>query len=83
MTLADDHRRPLDLERTRLANERTLLAYIRTALALAAAGASVAFLFDTPPPAARVVGWALLSAGVLTQTIGAWRFIRVARRLRG
>ncbi len=65
-----------------LANERTLLSYIRTALTLVAVGASVALLIDAPRPM-RITGWILLVIGLATLVIGAWRFVRVARRLRG
>ncbi len=72
----------LAMERTRLANERTVLAYVRTALALAAAGALLKhYLPDYP----SLIGmaWVLFAAGAATLGVGLFRFLRVARRLRG
>ena len=77
--------------RDRLANERTLLAWIRTALALMGFGLVVAkfglflgMLGPAAPPAgeadhARLVGTALVLAGVLIAAIGAQRTAAYAR----
>lgn len=67
-------------QRTELANERTLLSYIRTALALVAAGASAIHFLDGS--IADGIGVALIAAGVLVQTVGAYRYRRNAARLR-
>jgi putative membrane protein len=71
----------LAVERTVLANERTLLAYVRTALAFAIAGASAIHFIESP--FVDVLGWIGVAAGAVTGAIGAWRFTRTRRMLRG
>ena len=70
----------LALDRTVLANERTLLAYVRTALGLVGAGVGVLqFVGGT---AARLGGWTLVGAALVTLLIGIWRYSVVRRLLR-
>jgi putative membrane protein len=69
----------LAIERTVLANERTFLAYVRTALAFVIAGASAIHFLDSS--FVDMLGWLGLAAGVITASIGAWRFVRTRRQL--
>lgn len=78
--LADERTRLAAL-RTELANERTLLAYLRTALALFVTG--VGFLHLLEQTWARLTGWSLLFLAFPAAAVGAARFVRLRRRLRG
>ena len=69
----------LALDRTVLANERTLLAYVRTALGLVATGA--ALIHFTEAAVFEVVGGVALATAPAVLAVGAWRFVRVRRRL--
>jgi putative membrane protein len=85
--------------RDHLANERTLLAWVRTSLALVAFGLAIAKLaafiriatLDHPEMAAdlpnpvwsKLLGTALIGAGVVTISLGAWRSAQWVREVPG
>lgn len=71
----------LAVERTRLANERTALSYFRTALAMTAGAITILHLSNAPD--AHTTAWTLLAVGGLLLVFGAYRFVAVARRVRG
>lgn len=85
--------------RDHLANERTLLAWVRTSLALVAFGLAIAkvavfiriatldhpeMAADLPDPVwSRLLGTALIGAGVVTIVVGAWRSAQWTREVPG
>lgn len=74
---------PPDIDaRFLLANERTLLAWIRTALTLLAVGMGIQ-QFGTEVSARRLVAGALLALGGVAAVLGAVRYSRADRALRG
>lgn len=66
-----------------LANERTYLAYVRTALALIAAGAAIVQLGDIlgGEGRTRLVGSAILAAGIVIAVLGFLRWRDNDRRI--
>lgn len=70
----------LALDRTRLANERTLLAYLRSGVSLVLAGATL--LHFAQNSWLEWVGLGCIPVGVMVMTLGSWRFVNTARRLR-
>jgi putative membrane protein len=80
--------------RTRLAVERTLMAYMRTAVSLIGFGFGIVQFFDRLeqmpgvstaryPDAARYLGLALISCGVIAMVISVWDYRWVVRYLWG
>lgn len=65
----------LAADRTAQANERTFLAYIRTALAFGAGGFGLIKLFEESIPII-VIGWILISLGLIIIVFGIIRFIQ-------
>lgn len=76
LTLRDQ----LAKDRTTLANERTLLAYVRTSFGFAAGGATLLKLFPAEP-SSRILGVALILAGLVIVASGVLRFYRTNLRL--
>lgn len=70
----------LAADRTALANERTFLSYIRTALAFAAAGFGILQLYDQT--GLIVLGWILISTGIIILIIGTIRFIQFSSTIK-
>jgi inner membrane protein YidH len=80
--------------RTRLAVERTLMAYMRTAASLIGFGFAIVQFFDRLeqmpgvstaryPDAARYLGLALISCGVMAMVISVWDYRWMVRYLWG
>lgn len=70
----------LAVDRTAQANERTFLAYIRTALAFGAGGIGLIKLFDESI-GIIVLGWLLISLGLIVLVFGVYRFIKFRRTI--
>lgn len=70
----------LALIRTELASERTVLAYARTTLMLVATGVSLV-KFLRASVEFQILGWLLISVGVMVGLIGTARFVSLKRRL--
>ena len=85
MTEDDDPRPRLAYDRTILANERTFAAWVRTGLAVAAVGVAVAHLIPMSHDRALhlLIAGLFVALGIVVIGLGAWRFARVYRDLRG
>ena len=70
----------LAVDRTAQAIERTFLAYIRTALAFGAGGIGLMKLFDESMGIV-VLGWLLISLGLIVLVFGVYRFIKFRRTI--
>ncbi len=70
----------LAVDRTAQANERTFLAYIRTALAFGASGIGLIKLF-AESIGIIVLGWLLISLGLVVLIFGVYRFIKFRRTI--
>ena len=70
----------LAVDRTAQANERTFLAYIRTALAFGAGGIGLIKFFDESIGIV-VLGWLLISLGLVVLIFGVYRFIKFRRTI--
>ncbi|MFN3189657.1 MAG: YidH family protein [Aureliella sp.] len=68
-------------DRTLLANERTLLAYMRTGFGFIAGGGTLVKFFPEDM-ALRVIGFALVAAGVVTAVAGVVRFFQIRARMK-
>jgi putative membrane protein len=80
--------------RTRLSIERTMMSWIRTAVALIGFGFAIVQFFErlgqmpgarpaAYPDAARDLGLALISCGVLALLIAVWQYLWIVRYLWG
>ncbi|NLN93695.1 MAG: DUF202 domain-containing protein [Candidatus Hydrogenedens sp.] len=69
----------LAIDRTLLANERTLLAYLRSGVAMIMAGFTILHFLEHGW--FWVVGLACPPIGILTGSIGIWRYVRMHRAI--
>jgi putative membrane protein len=67
----------LAVERTVMANQRSFVACLRTMLSLVVAGAS--FIKFSGYQWMEIVGWVLVSLGIILAPIGAVRFLQMKR----
>jgi putative membrane protein len=79
--------------RTRLSVERTMMSWLRTAVSLIGFGFAIVQFFERleqmsgapalHPDAAKYLGLALISAGILAVLISIYQYLRMNRYLRG